>query len=248
MSGRRSRILCAAAIAVSLMTAMPGCYIRRGFSVRWNWSLHAHRYGCHGTTCEPDGPSAVVENGGECADCNADGGLHGVGRGRAAEGPPPLAPDPEPAGPSYFHPVPTQPVFGPRSEQPDAIEAPTLIPLPAPTEEDDSMAPLLTPPSSDQSEADEPDTDEPPTKTAPDTGSSTKLRRLPAPGATELTGWKAKTPKARKRTVRSTPPAKKKPPCPHCSVTFKPRREVRPKMGRRTDDVEDGLPKPSSEE
>lgn len=238
MSGRRSRVWCAAAIAVALTTAMPGCYIRRGFSVRWNWSLHAHRYGCHGATCEPDDSSAVVQNGGECADCNYHGGLHGIGGRRAADGPPPLAPDPEPAGPSYFHPIPTRPVFGPRSEQPDAIEAPTLMPLPAPTQDDGTMTPLLSPPSSDESEADEPAADEPPADTAPDTGSSTKLRRLPKPSDTELTGWRAKAPKTLKRTVRSTPPAeasgksstvrpsgnKKKRPCPHCSVTFKPRR------------------------
>ncbi|HJT31618.1 MAG TPA: hypothetical protein VJ783_06160 [Pirellulales bacterium] len=129
-------------------------------------------------------------------------------------------------------------MFGPRSEQPDAIEAPTLMPLPAPTQDDGTMTPLLSPPSSDESEADEPAADEPPADTAPDTGSSTKLRRLPKPSDTELTGWRAKAPKTLKRTVRSTPPAeasgksstvrpsgnKKKRPCPHCSVTFKPRR------------------------
>lgn len=35
---------------------------------------------------------------------------------------------PEPQAPDYFHPVPTYPVFGPRSEQPDGIE-PELQPL-----------------------------------------------------------------------------------------------------------------------
>lgn len=37
-------------------------------------------------------------------------------------------PAPEAAAPSYFHPVPTYPVFGPRSEQPDGIE-PQMQPL-----------------------------------------------------------------------------------------------------------------------
>ena len=237
MSGRTRRFWCAAAVAVSLTAAMPGCYIRRGFAVRWNWSLHAHRYGCHGATCEPDDSSPVVAGPRECADCTAHGGLHGFGGGRAAEGPPPLAPDAEPAGPSYFHPVPTQPVFGPRSEQPDSVEGPTLMPLPVPAQEAEPMTPLLPPPDTNNPDGDEPATDEPPEEAAPDSGSPTGLRRLPKGRETELTGWKAKSPKNRKRTVRSTPQGKdaggaisagqsatkKKRPCPHCSVTFKPR-------------------------
>ncbi|HEX7448651.1 MAG TPA: hypothetical protein VF306_13960 [Pirellulales bacterium] len=179
----------------------------------------------------------------ECVDCPSHDGVHGIGHRRAAEGPPPLAaemsPDPEPAGPSYFHPLPTRPVFGPRSEQPDAIEGQSLLPVPAPSHDAEPMIPLLPPPSSDEPEK----TDDGPLEQEPDDGgpgadSSTGLRRLPDSREAQAAGWKAaKKQVARKRTVRSTVSGKKvtatetakatgskqSRPCPHCSVSFKPR-------------------------
>lgn len=244
MSARTTRVWCAAAIAGCLIAAMPGCYIRRGFAVHWNWTLHAHRYGCHGAACCGDEPLEMASGPGECVDCLVHDESHGVGQGRAAEGPPPLdaelTPDPEPAGPSYFHPVPTRPVFGPRSEQPDGIDGQTLIPLPAPAQEAQPMMPLLPAPDAGDSKDDDTSIDEPPSDAAPDPSSSTRfrLRRLPKGREAKLTGWKAaSTSAARKRTIRSTPPAeahskdarvrpsgdKKKRPCPHCSLSFKPR-------------------------
>lgn len=242
MMARTTRVWCAGAIAGCLLMALPGCYIRRGFAVHWNWTLHAHHYGCHGAGCCGDESPAMASGSGECVDCLAHDEFHPVGHGRAAEGPPPLdaelSPDPEPAGPSYFHPVPTRPVFGPRSEQPDAIEGQTLMPLPVPAQEAQPMTPLLPAPDADDLKEGDTSIEEPPSDAAPDTGSSTSLRRLPEGREAKLTGWKAaSTSAARKRTVRSTPPAaalgknaaarpsgnKKKRSCPHCSVTFKPR-------------------------
>lgn len=241
MSGRTMRLWCAAVIAGCLLTAMPGCYIRRGFSLHWNWSLHAHRYRCNGPRCGAE-PAAMVGDAAESVDCPAEDGGHTLGHGRAAQGPPPLAPelspDPEPAGPSYFHPVPTRPVFGPRSEQSDAIEGQSLLPLPAPSRDAEPMIPLLPPPATDEpADAGDGPLEQDPDGGGPGEDSSTGLRRLPDSGNAQPTGWKAvKTKTAGKRTIRSTASGKKvaeagtaKPtgskksrPCPHCSVNFKP--------------------------
>ncbi len=240
MSGRTTRLWCAVVIAGGLLTAAPGCYIRRGFALQWNWSLHAHRYRCNGPSCGAEPPTMVADDA-ECVDCPTEGGGHSITHGRAAEGPPPLAPelspDPEPAGPSYFHPLPTRPVFGPRSEQPDAIEGQSLLPVPAPSHGAEPIMPLLPPPTADGAEQEEDSLEQEPDGGAPDADSSTGLRRLPAEREAETAGWKAAKKGRAPKRIRSTSGGQKplasasatsagaanSLPCPHCSVTFKPK-------------------------
>ncbi|HEX5443903.1 MAG TPA: hypothetical protein VFW87_08755 [Pirellulales bacterium] len=244
MSGRTTRLWCAAVVAGGLLTAAPGCYIRRGFALQWNWSLHAHRYRCNGPPCGAE-PPAMVADDAECVDCATEGGGHNLANGRAAEGPPPLAPelspDPEPAGPSYFHPLPTRPVFGPRSEQPDAIEGQSLLPVPTPSHGAEPLLPLLPPPAAKESDEAERADDGPVEQDSgdggPDADSSTELRRLPAERDAQTSGWKAAKKGQAPKRIRSTSGgqkplasasaksagATKSLPCPHCSVTFKPK-------------------------
>ncbi|HUY89563.1 MAG TPA: hypothetical protein VMV10_12585 [Pirellulales bacterium] len=148
-----------AALAGLLLTA-PGCVIRRGFVVQFDWSLSAHRTGCRHQWFEgrcrscnalPCEATALEAENGElipepyepepCAPCRRRCGGRLGGLFQSEELPPPT---PEPPGPSNFHPIPTRPVFGNRAEQPDATEEPMerLTPVPLESSEDvDGEAP-----------------------------------------------------------------------------------------------------------
>lgn len=155
----RMKAVWAATALASLLLSAPGCVIRRGFVVQFDWSLSAHRTGCRHqwfkgrcrtcnalpcevAACETapcgegddslDGAIEAAPTGCDACAPRCRRGLRGRFGGfwRSADEIPP--PAPEPPGPSNFHPVPTQPVYGIRSEQPDAAEAPMerLAPVP----------------------------------------------------------------------------------------------------------------------
>lgn len=132
-----------------LLLVAPGCVIRRGFVVQFDWSLTAHRTGCrhqwfkgrcracNALPCEGSSCGSAEEFApDDCGTCGPRCRRRFLGRflQSAEEIPPPA---PEPPGPSNFHPVPTKPVFGHRSEQPDAIETPMERLAPAPMERND---------------------------------------------------------------------------------------------------------------
>lgn len=121
----------------------------------------------------------------------------------------PIAPpEPEPAAATYFHPVPMGPVFGPRSEQPDGVEAEStpLLPeqfaprplapqlLPIPQSESGELNPRgdLPPPSEDES--DDGDDEGLPERDGRAAARPTAGRgqlRFPATAATAtVTGWR----------------------------------------------------------
>jgi hypothetical protein len=115
---------------------------------------------------------------------------------------------PEPQAPGYFHPVPTYPVFGPRSEQPDGIE-PDLQPMSPGGMPGMESEPLPAPPDADLSDDESMDGDN---EVSDDEASPLQLA---APQQlTKHAGWK---------------PAKKQPasvesatrPGAKCTVTFR---------------------------
>jgi hypothetical protein len=130
----------APAALVCLLLFTPGCVIRRGFVVQFDWSLRAHRTGCRQPlfkarcrACDA-APCETAGTGAHGCDSCGHGALGGIRRALRGEILPP--PAPEPPAPASFHPIPTRPVYGPRAEEPDAYEVP-LRPLPtAPAEQD----------------------------------------------------------------------------------------------------------------
>ena len=125
MHGRAKTIWSLMALACLLATS-PGCVIRRGWVVKCDWSFEAHRTGCRHRwfqrRCQRC-PTSCDETDGGCGSCSScrGGGLGGLLHGEEGLAPPPA---PEPPGPSTFHPVPTRPIYGGRSEEPDAYAAP----------------------------------------------------------------------------------------------------------------------------
>ncbi|HET6880017.1 MAG TPA: hypothetical protein VFI31_07670 [Pirellulales bacterium] len=116
---------------------------------------------------------------------------------------------PEMAAPGYFHPVPTYPVFGPHSEEPDGIET-ALQPL---EPDDGSMSDESLPEPREASlNDDEEDEDE---------AEEQNPLRLAAPDqSVRQAGWKA----ARKPSLEEETPTR---PCANCSVRFKQRTTAR---------------------
>ena len=110
------------------------------------------------------------------------------------------------AAPSYFHPVPTYPVFGPRSEQPDGIE-PTMQPL-IPGESSEIEGEPLPPPSlgadDAMDEADDDLSDE----------ESSDLKLAAPEQAVRHAGWKP----AKKQSTQASSPTRS---CAKCTVTFR---------------------------
>ena len=131
----------------------------------------------------------------------------------AEEAPPPA---PEPPGPSNFHPLPTRPVYGNRSEQPDAVEAPMERLAPAPIESSmpDDEAPDEAPQESEV--APPADADDAPS------GEESAMRSANSRGGVRKAAWQqsgsrkqSKPPKqATKQTLRV-------PECKSCTVRFK---------------------------
>jgi hypothetical protein len=127
---------------VGLLLFAPGCVIRRGFVVQFDWSLRAHRTGCRqpllGRLCRGcDGPPCETADPAQgCESCGHRDhrGLGGFRRVLRSEVLPP--PAPEPPAPASFHPIPTRPVFGSRAEEPDAYEVPLRPLATAPAEQD----------------------------------------------------------------------------------------------------------------
>lgn len=131
----RTKLIWTSLILSGLLVS-PGCVIRRGWVIKYDWSFEAHRTGCRhrwfGGCCRSCQPASCGE-----ATCHADDEEGAPCRARALGGllhresvPPP--PAPEPPAPSTFHPVPMRPVFGPRSEESDSYDAPegSLSPVP----------------------------------------------------------------------------------------------------------------------
>lgn len=119
-----------------------------------------------------------------------------------------LPAQPEMAAPGYFQPVPTYPVFGPRSEEPDGIE-PEMQPL---MPDDGSMEgetlPEPTEPTDDTVQLED-------AEEASDDGQVPSALALTAPGqSVRQTGWKA----ARKQSPEAAAATR---PCAKCTVTFK---------------------------
>lgn len=89
-----------------MLVLLPGCYIRRGFTWRCDWSFQTrrapHRCG-RGSLCHDGCPVNRA-----CPDHEVDLGDQKVIRERRPAPPPPVE-----IGPSRFHPVPTHPVFSP---------------------------------------------------------------------------------------------------------------------------------------
>lgn len=202
------------ALLLCLMTgASSGCYIRRGFAIRWDWAFQAHRTGCRtigecptAAAASVPAPAGVTQGPPEAAvnDCASCGPPRRARRMR------PIAPaEPEPAASTYFHPIPMRPVFGLRSEQPDGIEAeskplppdqlaprpltPNLL-LPIPQAESGEEAPSGDlPPPSKAEEDDGGDNDD-----LPQTGESAAGRRtagrgqlrFPTSTTATVTGWR----------------------------------------------------------
>lgn len=136
-----------------------------------------------------------------------------------------LPAEPEMEAPNYFHPVPTYPVFGPRSEQPDGID-PQLQPLlPRDTIDGESLpAPMLRQSDApdeqyeqfeqDDQSADSDMSDGVLSDSEPMDGPTLSSAGKVVGRAVSQTGWKP----AKKQTARMESPTR---PCPNCSVTFR---------------------------
>lgn len=118
------------------------------------------------------------------------------------------------AGPSFFVPVPTYPVFGPRSEQPDGVDS-QLQPVISDGVEQFEAEPLPVPADrsalpEEQEEEDDDDL----------TDRSSSGLRLAAPTQTVAEGgWKPA-----KNRLKDTAASR---PCAKCSVSFKPANPIR---------------------
>jgi hypothetical protein len=201
-----------------LLLVAPGCVIRRGFVVQFDWSLTAHRTGCRHQwfkgrcrACNASDCGGAACSAADSAEsCESCGPRCRPFLGRflqsAEEIPPPA---PEPPGPSNFHPVPTKPIYGHRSEQPDAIESPMERLAPAPMEANDRA-----------DEAPDESTD-----AMPD-----DFDASPAPDAEETPSDESSARRVRKRTSEVRPAAweqvgRKKPlpvpQCKSCEIRFR---------------------------
>jgi hypothetical protein len=118
---------------------------------------------------------------------------------------------PEMAAPGYFNPVPTYPVFGPRSEEPDGIEAEEQPLAPG----DGSMTGESLPEPRLPQDGNEEDSDEPEEDDEP-----SALKLSPPDQSVRQAGWKP----ARKQAVEKEMPTR---PCAKCTVTFKQRSSSR---------------------
>jgi hypothetical protein len=116
-------------------------------------------------------------------------------------------PPPESAAPSFFQPVPTYPVFGPRSEEPDGIE-PVLQPLSPddlPGMEDEPLpAPARNGAMSNDDSADQDIS----------AGEATDLKLAAPQQLIKRAGWKP----AKKQSPQAETPTR---PCAKCTVTFR---------------------------
>jgi hypothetical protein len=115
-------------------------------------------------------------------------------------------PAPETEAPGYFQPVPTYPVFGPRSEEPDGIEPELqpLLPDGSPGMEDEPLPEPLRDSLSDEESGDE--------GVSNDEASDLKLA---APQQlVKHAGWKP----AKKQSAQTDTPTR---PCAKCTMTFR---------------------------
>ena len=118
---------------------------------------------------------------------------------------------PEMQGPSYFQPVPTYPVFGPRSEEPDGLE-PAMQPLMPGDDADGETLPDPTM-SDDVSQFDD---DEDAADDADDDEEPASLQLAAPRQTTRQAGWKP----ARIQPAESAAVTR---PCAKCTSTFKAR-------------------------
>ena len=119
-----------------------------------------------------------------------------------------LPAEPEMEAPGYFHPVPTYPVFGPRSEMSDGIEPQMqpLLPGDAPGLDGE---PLPIPMPRDRGDGDEEAAEE------PTLGDEPSALKLSAPGqSVRQTGWKP----AKRQAAQTEAPTR---PCAKCSISFR---------------------------
>jgi hypothetical protein len=136
---QRTKLLLSLTALACLLTATPGCVIRRGWIVKCDWRFEAKRTGCRHRwfggrcrqcppagcdSCEVVDDQVAVEGAASPCGCHPRRGL--LHREKVA------APAPEPPAPSTFHPVPMRPVFGARSEEADGYEAPARPLTPPP--------------------------------------------------------------------------------------------------------------------
>jgi hypothetical protein len=113
---------------------------------------------------------------------------------------------PEMQGPSYFQPVPTYPVFGPRSEEPDGIAPEMQQLMPGDGTDGDTLPEPRDEVSQDDDTEDSADEDEEP-----------GTLQLAAPNqSTRQAGWKP----AQRQSVETKTATR---PCAKCTVTFKSR-------------------------
>lgn len=228
----------AATALAGLLVSAPGCVIRRGFVVQLDWSLSAHRTGCRHQwfkgrcrTCDAlpcetapcgegdDALHGALDGDIETAPCGCGACAPRCRRGlrgrfgefwRSAEEIPP--PAPEPPGPSNFHPVPTQPVYGIRSEQPDAAEAPMERLAPAPIESSmpDDEPPDEAPDEPEAAPSAEAD-DEPP-------GEQSAMRLTDPRGAIRKAAWQRS---ASRKPAKPSQQALRVPECKSCEIRFR---------------------------
>jgi hypothetical protein len=201
--GNLALLLCLMAGTIS------GCSVRRGFVVRWDWAFQAHRVGAQPKgECPP--PSASAAPPAAASDCTTCGPARRPRRVRDA-----APPEPEETAPTYFHPVPMGPVFGPRSEQPDGIEeeakplspemlpplppsATPLLPIPQSMPVERGPGGELLPPASSEELGDEPDEDPPAGNEAsnrPSRAGRGQLRFPASSSAAVVTGWRVAQPR-----------------------------------------------------
>ncbi len=199
-----------------VLAISPGCVIRRGWVVKWDWSLEAHRTGCRHRwfrgicrDCQMESSACCDEGAGGCrsgAPCR--GGLGGLLHREEVEAPPPA---PEPPGPSTFHPLPTRPVYGMRSEEADSYEAPER-----------SIAPPLNDSENLDMNGEPIDNEQPPIEldklgpTSPEEASARPRNSLRAPHSKSdirTVGWQSSRRKLRPAAAPAT--------CSDCTVRFR---------------------------